>query len=132
MADTVVTDNLDRQAEKSHVNSTLAKCGYPKWALDRAVKAKQKKAPPADSKPASKGVAIPHVKGFLEALKRTYNTYGVNVYFKPTHTLRQILVSPKDKTDKKDITGPIYGIYCQGQTTKSKCKEFYIGETVAL
>ena len=27
------------------------------------------------------------------------------------------------------ITGPIYGIYCQGQTTRDKCKEFYIGET---
>ena len=90
------------------MNSALAKCGYPKWVLDRAVR----KAPPADSKPASKGsVAIPYVKGFLEALKRTYNTYGVNAYFKPTHTLRQILVSPKDKTDKKDIAVPIHGIY---------------------
>ena len=103
-ADTVVTEDLDRKAEKSHVNSPLAKCGYPKWALDRAVNPKQKKAPPADPKPGSKGsVAIPFVKGFSEALKRTYNTYGVNAYFKPTRMLRQILVSPKDKTDKKDI-----------------------------
>ena len=29
----------------------------------------------------------------------------------------------------KDITCPIYGIFCQGQTTRGKCKEFYIGET---
>ena len=29
----------------------------------------------------------------------------------------------------KDITWPIYGIYCQGQTTRGKGKEFYIGET---
>ena len=53
----------------------------------------------------------------------------MDAYFKPTHTLRQNLVSPKDKTDKRDITGPIYGIYCQGQTTRGKYKEFYIGET---
>ena len=39
--DTVVTDGLDRQVEKSHVNSALTKCGYPKWALDRAVTPKQ-------------------------------------------------------------------------------------------
>ena len=71
------------------------------------------------------------LKDFSEALKRTYNTYGVKAYFKPTPTLRQILVSPKDKTEKKDITGPIYGIFCQGQTTRGKCKEFYIGETVS-
>ena len=64
-ADTVVTDDLDRQEEKSHVNSALAKCGYPKWALKRVVKPKPKKPPPADSKPASKGsVAIPYIKGF--------------------------------------------------------------------
>ena len=35
----------------------------------------------------------------------------------------------KGQSDKKDITGPIYGIYCQSQTTRDKCKEFYIGET---
>ena len=59
-ADTVVIDDLDRQAEKSYVNSALAKCGYPKWALEKA---------------------IPYVKGFSEALNKTYNTYGVNAYF---------------------------------------------------
>ena len=46
-ADTVITDDLDNQAEKSHVNSVHAKCRYPKWALDRALKQMQKKAPPA-------------------------------------------------------------------------------------
>ena len=92
--------------------AVIAKCGYPKWALQKAVQPKNKKPTSTESKPASKGsVVIPYVKGFSEALKRTYNTYGINAYFKPTRTLRQIPVSPKDKTEKKDITGPIYGFF---------------------
>ncbi len=31
-ADTIVTEPQDREEEISHVNCTLAKCGYPKWA----------------------------------------------------------------------------------------------------
>ena len=49
--------------------------------------------------------------------------------FKPTQTLRQYLVSPKDKTEKKDIHGPVYMIPCSGQTLRGPCQESYIGET---
>ena len=49
--------------------------------------------------------------------------------FKPTRTLRQLLVAPKDKTEKQDVTGPVYMIPCQGQTTRGQCLESYIGET---
>ena len=38
-------------------------------------------------------------------------------------------VASKDKTEKKDVTGPVYMIHCQGQTNKGVCKESYIGET---
>ena len=51
------------------------------------------------------------------------------MFFKPTRTLRLILVSPKDKTEKKDITGLVYYTPCQGQTSRGQCKETYIGET---
>ena len=47
-ADTVVTDDLDRQVEKSYFNIALAKCGYPKWALKKAVKPKNKNLPLRD------------------------------------------------------------------------------------
>ena len=52
--------------------------------------------------------------------------------FKPTQTLKQLLVSPKDKTEKKDVVGPVYLIPCQGQTTRGQCPESYIGETERL
>jgi len=72
---------------------------------------------------------LPYIKGTSEALRRTFSAYGISVFFKPTRTLRQFLVSPKDKTEKKDITGPVYYIPCQGQNITGQCKETYIGET---
>ena len=51
------------------------------------------------------------------------------MYFKPIRTLRQILVAPKDKTEKQNLTGVIYRIPCQGKTVSGFCKESYIGET---
>ena len=76
------------------------------------------------AKPQNKGfVILPYIKGTSETLKRTLQNYGIKVVFKPTQTLRQYLVSPKDKTDKKDITGAVYHIPCQGITTRVNVKK---------
>ena len=69
------------------------------------------------------------MKGISEALRRIYGNYGVQTCFKPTRTLRQMLVAPKDKCEKKDIAGAIYSIHCQGKTSRGQCEEFYIVET---
>ena len=83
-----------------------------------------------DSDTKSKGqVVIPYIKGTSEALRRIYAKYGIRTYIKPTQTFRQLLVSPKDKTEKKDVVGPVYLIPCQGQTSRGQCKESYIGES---
>ena len=134
-ADSVITDLTDKEEEKSHINSALEKCGYPKWSFDKVSKRKElanaKKGNSKDNNgKVSKGqVVLPYVKGTSEALRRIFNSYGVRACFKPTQTLRQLLVSPKDKTDKQNITGPVYFIPCQGQTLRGKCPESYIGET---
>ena len=49
--------------------------------------------------------------------------------FKPTRTLKQFLVAPKDKTEKKNLTGVVYNIPCQGEISSGTCNESYIGET---
>ena len=68
-------------------------------------------------------VVIPYVKGVSEQLRRVLKGYGVKVYFKPTNTLRQILVRPKDKVLKERVTCPVYHIKCED------CEDSYIGET---
>ncbi|XP_072017038.1 uncharacterized protein [Amphiura filiformis] len=129
-AETVISDQVDCDEEKLHITEALSKCGYPKWAFDRLNKPKDTSKPPKDSTNTNKGqVVIPYVKGISDALKRIYSSYGIRVCFKPTRTLRQLLVAPKDKTGKKDVTGPVYQIPCQGQTTRGPCSESYIGQT---
>ena len=65
-------------------------------------------------------------------IKLISNKFGISVCFKPTKTLHQYLVSPKDKTEKKDIIGPVYMIPCQGLTLKGACQEPCIGETLKV
>ncbi|XP_072042908.1 uncharacterized protein [Amphiura filiformis] len=130
-ADSIITD----QEEKLHVNKALEKCtfcNYPKWAFDRANKPKKARSDnnKDNANVETKGqIVLPYIKGTSEALRRTFSNYGVRVCFKPTQTLRQLLVSPKDKTEKEDIAGPVYFIPCQGKTLKGQCSESYIGET---
>ena len=130
-ADTVITNPADTTEEKRHIDQSLSKCGYPSWAFDRVNKPKKPKPQKtANSDTETKGqVVLPYVKGTSEALRRIFNSYGIRACFKPTQTLRQLLVSAKDKTEKKDIVGPVYMIPCQGKTTRGTCSESYIGET---
>ena len=130
-AESVITDPAAVEEEKHHITQALAKCDYPKWVFNRINNPKKDKPNTnKDSTTKSKGqVVIPYIKGFSEALRRIYDSYGIRGCFKPTSTLRQFLVAPKDKSEKKDITGPIYSIHCQGQSNRGQCEEFYIGET---
>lgn len=132
-ANTVITDELDKTEEKQHINKALRNCGYPKWAIDKAVKPKATRDNSATDRNTPLNtprtfIAIPYVKGISEKLKRIYNSYGICAHVKPVNTIRQSLCAPKDKTKKGDICGPIYHIECGG-LTGTDCKESYIGET---
>ena len=52
-----------------------------------------------------------------------YKKYGVSTVMKPSNTVRQALVHPKDKISKEKTSGVIYRIPCDN------CSEKYIGET---
>ena len=95
--ETHVSDPKDRDTEISHIREVLAENGYKKWALkvpnqkDRQERSRHKQAstPPGPPPPL---VGLPYVKGLSEELQRLFKKHGVNVYFKPTNTLRQLLV----------------------------------------
>ena len=68
-------------------------------------------------------VVMPCNRRFSEELRRILKGYNIQAYFKPTNMLRQILVRPKDKLDKFQVTGPVYHIPCED------CSASYVGET---
>lgn len=50
-------------------------------------------------------IVIPYIRGLPEELRQIYKNYDVPAYFKPTSTLRQLIVRPKDKLKKERVVG---------------------------
>ena len=125
--DTIVTTEGDKTDEKKHLSTALKQCGYPEWVIKKGMEQKdQSREPPGNEKENSrqKGMVIlPYIKGLGEKLRRIFKKSGINTVFRPHKTIKKILRSPKDKTDKMDKTGVIYHLKCDD------CGEDYIGET---
>ena len=124
----MVTEECDLECERDHINNALKACGYPEWSIKQALsKTHKKKSSDKDcSNYRRRGfVTIPYISGLTEPLRRVFKTYGISSCVKPTNTLRQLLCSPKDKTKKELVTGPIYHIKCEGPN----CQAVYIGES---
>jgi predicted GIY-YIG superfamily endonuclease len=66
---------------------------------------------------------IPYFQDRSKKLQRIYNKFGVQIIHKPTNTICDLLVHPKDKTPKEKKCGILYLIPCDN------CEEFYVGET---
>ena len=58
-----------------------------------------------------------------EAVARIMRTHNVPVAMKPYKTLKIVLVHPKDKQEKEDLTECVYTVFC------ANCDKTYVGET---
>ena len=125
----ITTRDEDKIKEEEHIQGALAKCGYPKWTIERVKKqraqSKEDKTRLKDkSTNKSAGlVGLPYVPGLSESFARILKRHGISSYMKPVNTLRQCLVHPKDKRPTTDNAGVIYKIPCK------QCPGQYIGET---
>ena len=89
---------------------------------------KEKKHTPrrTTNKPINRShIVIPYVPGICKSIKKIGKKHGVAVYFKGGRTLKNILVSPKDKDEMVNKNSVIYS-YCCGEID---CDEEYIGES---
>ena len=140
-AKTVVSDSEERRKELEHIGKALKCNGYPDWMLpetreasvDSVKEVKEKEVEQDKQDKTQKGkrkypVTIPYIKGFSEEYRRVLGGYGVPTYFKPTNTLRQLLVRPKDPLKTESVAGPVYRIPCAGGPSEG-CESSYVGET---
>ena len=90
----------------------MSKCGYSMWTVDRVKEdMKMKEASRGGRRNGKKKeeskirgmVVIPYVKGVSEAVSRVFRKHGVTTAMRPLHTLRRLLVHPKDKQEKEKI-----------------------------
>ena len=68
-------------------------------------------------------VTIPYMENVSDAVARVMKRHNVQVTMKPWKTLKGLLVHPKDKQSKEDITECVYKVPC------SNCDKTYVGET---
>ena len=110
--------------EQAHLRKALTQCKYPKWALDkverrlsrpsreasdRANKQGTTGAQPATNEVKTKGhIVIPYTNSLCESIKKIYGRCDIQTYFKGSNTIRNLLVSPKDKDPMVSKSGAIY------------------------
>ena len=111
--------------EKAHIRNALTQCKYPKWALDKVERRHNRpsrEAPdrannqgttgvqPATNEVKTKGhIVIPYTQGLCESIKMICGRHGIQTYFKGSNTIRNLLVSPKDKDPMVSKSGPYIG-----------------------
>ena len=125
------------QKEKDYLRKALTKCKYPKWALDKVEKRLNRSsrqvndggtnsAQSANREVQNKGhIVIPYTQGLCESIKKICGRYGIQTHFKGGRTIKNLLVSPKDKDPKVNQSGAIYWYQCGDLS----CDDEYIGET---
>ncbi|TWW81402.1 hypothetical protein D4764_01G0012170 [Takifugu flavidus] len=119
----IPTTSQGRKKEQDHIKTALKTCGYPDRAFTRTSR-KQDLSKGEEERNKRRSVSIPYLSGVSEKFRRILQKHNIPVHFKPSNTLRQRLVHPKDKTPRPKQSNVVYAVQCQ-----EKCKELYIGET---
>ena len=99
---------LQLQKEEEHLYSSLKKCKYPTWALNRVKMRSQTTAPkkknnnnrnfnPNNNMDAKPHITVPYHQGLSESYKRTCKKYGIEVHLKGGPIINNLLMTPKDK-----------------------------------
>jgi len=68
-------------------------------------------------------VVIPYLENVSEDVARIMRKHNVPVAMKPYKSLKSVLVHPKDKKEKEDLTECVYKVPC------ANCDKNYIGKT---
>ena len=70
-------------------------------------------------------IVIPYTQGLCECIKKISGRYGIQTHFKGGTTIKNLMVSPKDKDPMVNQSSAIYWYQC----SNLGCDEEYIGET---
>ena len=140
-AQTVCSNPELLKQEKGHLRKALTKCKNPKWALDKVEKRLNRSSSEAidgvnnqgtnSTSAATKGVkskghiVIPYTQGLCESIRKLCGRYGIQTHFKGGSTIKNLLVSPKDKDPMVSQSDAIYWYQCGDLA----CDDEYIGET---
>ena len=135
-ANTICSDQALLHEEEEHLFKALRRCKYPIWAINRAKLKSQNpdrtkhrrtnnQRGPNNTNKQNLLMVVPYHQGLSERIKKTCKKYGVQVHFKGGQTIKNLLMTPKDKDPIKSKSGVIYRYQCKEQG----CGEEYMGES---
>ena len=109
------------QKETDYLRKVLSHCKYPKWAIDRVERRLSKPttegrndadtqdttgARPITNEVKNKGhIVIPYTQGLYKIIQMICSKYGIQTHFKGNSTIKNLLVSPKDKDPMENKLG---------------------------
>ena len=133
-AKTICSNPQLLKQEEDHLHRALTKCKYPAWALNRIkIKSRnptQKKSSNSKMNTGTDNIQKPHIvvpyhRGLIESFKKVCSSHEVQVYFKGSTTIKNLLMAPKDQEPIQKRSGVIYRYKCD----RVECDEKYIGES---
>ncbi len=96
-ANTIITEDKDKEEEVQHIKKVLSITGYSKWAWQAPGSKKLHPHPnQRDHNRPKVHVTIPYVQGITEPISRLIRKVGVTAHTKPHTTIRKLLVALKD------------------------------------
>ena len=136
-----VCSNPELHKEMDHLRKALTQCKYPKCTLDKVEKRLNRPsrevidgannqdttgAQPTTNEVKTKGhIVIPYTQVLCKSIKKICGRYGIQTHFKGSSTIKNLLVSPKDKDPMVSKSGAIYWFQCDDLS----CDDEHIGET---
>ena len=107
-ARTVSSTPVQLQKEEKHLYQSLRRCKYPDWAINRvklkshSTHLKKKKGNnnqpgPGNIRGPKPYIVVPYHQGLSESYKNICKKYGIDVHLKGGHTIKDLLMAPKDK-----------------------------------
>lgn len=110
-----------KEKEHTHVKNVVIPSGPSSYQWRYMVKKTLTREKQTDK---YNNTVISYVTGLSEKLWRIFFKNNIPVHFKSSHTLREKLVHPNDKTPKHKLSNIMYAV----QSSK-ECFDLYIGET---
>ena len=101
--------NLDScRGEEKHLYQSLRRCKYPDWAINRMKlksqsstlkrrKGNNNNTEPNNIRAPKPYVVVPYHQGLSERYKNICKKYGIEEHLKRGHTIKDLLMAPKDK-----------------------------------
>ena len=124
------------QRQERHLYQSLRRCKYPDWAINRMKlksqssdlkrrKGNKSNPEPNNIRAPKPYIVVPYHQGLTKSNKNICKKYGIEVYLKGGHTIKDLLMAPKDKDPLLKKKGVIYRYKCD----RVDCDEEYIGES---